>query len=61
VTSNPGLVLAYFVFWAALVQALLVRAELLPPACGRCGLKLTRKHLGDAICSCDRNRHSSNA
>ena len=60
-TSNPGLVLTYFVFWAALVQALLVRAELLPPACGRCGRKLTRKRLGDPVCNCDRTHHSSNA
>jgi hypothetical protein len=61
VTSNPALVLAYFVFWAALLQALLVRAQVLPPACGRCGLKMERRNLGDPICSCDRGHHSSNA
>lgn len=60
-TSNPGLVLAYFVFWALLVQALLVRAEVLTPACARCGLKRERKHLGETVCSCDRGHHSSNA
>jgi hypothetical protein len=59
--SNPGLVLAYFVFCAALLQALLVGAQVIPPACGRCGLKVERKHLGDPICSCDRGHHSSNA
>ena len=60
-TSNPGLVLTYFVFWALLLQALLVRAQVLPPACGRCGLKRERKRLGDPVCSCDRGHHSQNA
>jgi hypothetical protein len=54
VTSNPGLVLVYFVFWAGLLQALLVKAQVVPPACGRCGLRLERKHLGAPVCSCDR-------
>jgi hypothetical protein len=56
VTSNPGLVLLYFVFWAALVQALLVKAQVVPPACGRCGRPKERRHLGDPICACDRTR-----
>jgi hypothetical protein len=60
VTSNPGLVLLYFVFWAALVQALLVKAQLLPPACARCGLRMERRRLGDKVCGCDR-RHSQSA
>lgn len=59
-TSNPALVLAYFVLWALLIQALLVRAELLPPACARCGRKRERKHLGEAVCTCDHG-HRSNA
>jgi hypothetical protein len=52
--NSPALVIAYFAFWAALMRALFVRAELLPPTCGRCGMKLERRALGERVCSCDR-------
>ena len=58
-TTNPGLVLVYFVLWAALVQALLVKAQVLPPACGRCGQRMQRRQLGDPICGCDRGRQQA--
>jgi hypothetical protein len=47
-------VVPYFVLWAALMRALLVRANILPPTCARCGLRLERRHLGEHVCSCAR-------
>ena len=44
--------LPYLVFSAALMRALLVRARIAPPICGRCGLKLERSSLGETICRC---------
>jgi hypothetical protein len=46
------LVVPYLVLWAALMRALLVRAQIAPPLCARCGLKLERSQLGEKICSC---------
>jgi hypothetical protein len=46
------LVVPYMVLWAALMRALLVRAQIAPPLCGRCGLKLERSQLGESICNC---------
>jgi hypothetical protein len=46
------LVVPYLVLWAALMRALLVRAQIAPPLCGRCGLKLERSQLGESICRC---------
>ena len=40
------------VLWAVLMRALLVRAQIAPPLCGRCGLKLERSQLGESICRC---------
>jgi len=42
----------YMVLWASLMRALLVRARIAPPLCGRCGLKLERSSLGESICRC---------
>jgi hypothetical protein len=49
---SSQLVLPYVVLWATLMRALLVRAKIAPPLCGRCGLKLERASLGDSICRC---------
>jgi hypothetical protein len=46
------LLLAYAVLWATLVKALLVRAQLIPPTCARCGFARERSELGQQICSC---------
>jgi hypothetical protein len=52
VTGN--LVLPYFVLWATLMRALLVKANIVPPSCGRCGRKFERRELGEPVCSCHR-------
>jgi hypothetical protein len=46
------LLVPYLVLWAALMRALLVRAQIAPPQCARCGLKLERASLGETICHC---------
>jgi hypothetical protein len=46
------LLLPYMALWACLMRALLVRAEIAPRLCGRCGLKLERSELGETICRC---------
>ena len=50
--SSPALLILYLAFWATLMRALFVRAQLLPPTCARCGRQLERRALGEAICSC---------
>jgi hypothetical protein len=47
------LVLALILFWATLMRALLVKADLLPPTCARCGLRFERRALGEPVCRCD--------
>ena len=48
---SSQMVVPYLVLWATLMRALLVRAQIAPPVCGRCGLKLERSQLGESICS----------
>jgi hypothetical protein len=48
-----GYFVVWYVFlWATLMRALLVKAQILPPTCGRCGLGLERRRLGESICGC---------
>jgi hypothetical protein len=49
--SGP-LIIAYALFAATLVRALLVRARLASPTCARCGLPLERQRLGEPVCRC---------
>jgi hypothetical protein len=49
--SGP-LIIAYVLFAATLVRALLVRANLVSPTCARCGLPLERRRLGEPVCRC---------
>jgi len=46
------LLLPYLALWASLMRALLVQAQIAPPLCVRCGLKLERSELGETICHC---------
>ncbi len=49
---DPFTVLTYLVFSATLMRALLVAAKIVPPSCGRCGIKLERRTLGEPVCRC---------
>ena len=46
------LVLALVLFWASLMRALFVKADLLPATCARCGLRFERHSLGEPVCRC---------
>jgi hypothetical protein len=46
------LVLALVLFWATLMRALFVKADLLPPTCARCGLRFERRAMGEQVCRC---------
>jgi hypothetical protein len=46
------LLVPYFVLWATLMRALLVRAKIAPAMCARCGLRMERSQLGEQICRC---------
>jgi hypothetical protein len=50
--TAPYLAVPYLAFGAALMRALLVRAEVLPPTCAHCGLRYERRHLGERVCRC---------
>jgi hypothetical protein len=45
-------VLGYFVLWAALLRALLVKGNIAPQSCGRCGRLFERRALGEPVCRC---------
>jgi hypothetical protein len=47
------LVLSLVLFWATLMRALFVKADLLPATCARCGLRFERRALGERVCRCD--------
>jgi hypothetical protein len=44
--------LPYFVLWAALLRALLVKGNIAPRSCGRCGRLFERRSLGEPVCRC---------
>ena len=44
--------LPYFVLWAALLRALLVKGHIAPRSCGRCGHLFERRALGEPVCRC---------
>jgi hypothetical protein len=52
--NSPPVVIAYLAFWATLMRALFVRAQLLPATCARCGLRFERRALGERVCTCGR-------
>ncbi|HYY63124.1 MAG TPA: hypothetical protein VE688_00815 [Gaiellaceae bacterium] len=53
--KDPALAIPYLVLWAAMMRALLVRAQILPATCNRCGLPYERRDLGESVCSCTRS------
>lgn len=53
--TSSGFLAAWAMAWVVLIRTLLVRADLLPPTCPRCGRQFERRWLGDDdICRCDR-------
>jgi hypothetical protein len=52
--KDPALAVPYVVLWAAMMRALLVRAQVLPMTCNRCGRPYERRDLGDSVCACER-------
>jgi hypothetical protein len=50
--SSPVFLVAYLGLFVALMRALLVRAQVLPATCSRCGLRFERKRLGENVCRC---------
>jgi hypothetical protein len=50
--NSPLMVVTYLALWTALMRALFVRADLLPPTCARCGLRFERRAMGERVCSC---------
>jgi hypothetical protein len=52
--SSPAALVPYLAFWATLMRALFVRAQILPPTCARCGMQYERRALGESVCTCPR-------
>ena len=52
--KDPALAIPYLILWAAMMRALLVRAQILPATCNRCGRPYERRELGETVCSCGR-------
>jgi hypothetical protein len=50
--SSPVYVVAYLGLFVTVMRAFLVRAQLLPATCSRCGLRFERKRLGENVCRC---------
>jgi hypothetical protein len=44
--------IAYLFLWATLMRALLVKVQVLPATCARCGLQFERRALGEPVCRC---------
>lgn len=53
--KDPALAIPYLVLWAAMMRALLVRAQILPATCSRCGRPYERRDLGEPVCACQRS------
>jgi hypothetical protein len=45
-------VIGFVLLWASLMRALLVRAQVLPATCTRCGRRYERSALGEQVCTC---------
>ena len=52
--KDPTFAIPYIVLWTAMMRALLVRAQILPATCSRCGHPYERRDLGESVCSCRR-------
>ncbi len=48
--------LPYLVFWAVSMQAILVRARIVPPVCAHCGRPFERRYSDQPVCTCCKTR-----
>jgi len=55
---NGHWLLVYGLVWATLMRALLVRANVLPATCARCGRVFERRALGEQVCRCTHAAHT---
>jgi hypothetical protein len=51
-SMTAQLLVLYAVLWATLMKALLVRYEIIPASCSRCGQVFERRSLGEPVCRC---------
>jgi hypothetical protein len=49
---QPTMILMEAVFVLTLMRALLVAAHMVPPLCGKCGLQMERRSMGEPVCRC---------
>jgi hypothetical protein len=49
---QPTMILMEAVFVLTLMRALLVAAKMVPPLCGKCGLQMERRSMGEPVCRC---------
>jgi hypothetical protein len=52
VLTSTAFLAPWAMLWIVLLRSLLVRHQVLPPTCHRCGLPLERTRLGKRICRC---------
>jgi hypothetical protein len=52
VITSAALIAPWAMLWIVLIRTLLVRHQVLPPTCRRCGLPLERTRMGTSICRC---------
>ena len=51
---TSAILFPYLALLASLMRALVVKAQISAPTCGRCALPLERRQLGEQICGCAR-------
>jgi hypothetical protein len=52
VITSATFLAPWAMLWVVLIRGLLVRAQILPRTCSRCGQPLERARLGESICRC---------
>ena len=50
---SSTLFIPYLMLGATLAHALVVKSNIVPPKCNRCGQPRERRTLGDRVCRCD--------
>ena len=50
--TSATLLAPWAMLWVVLIRGLLIRAQILPPMCPRCGQPRERARMGQTICRC---------